>query len=274
MTHISRPPYTLETTVHQFAADYYRLPANQKSLTLTFDGRPQIPLMPVKPHSGERMWLANRANYSQAQLTRAFDLRDITSATLHYAVYHDIERGYDFAYVAVSTDGGQRWQGLTAPNMQGLDPFHDPSDAAYTDRFYTSTSNGWVQETIDLTPFAGQEILLRFEYVTDPILTHAGLALDDIRIPEIGFADDAENDQNWQANGFIRATGEIPQIWHVLLLQNIDSAWRVTELPLADGHTLNHTITSQPGAPAPILIIAAAAPMTLQTASYQLTINK
>jgi len=274
MTAVSTP-YTTDTAVSQYAADYYQLPANDGDLTLSFEGSAETALIPVQPVSGEHMWLANRANYSQAQLTRAFDLRGVDKATLQYAVYYDIERGYDFAYVAASTDGGQTWQGLRAPNMQGSDPTHDPSEAAFTDYFYSDSSGGWLKETIDLTPFAGQEILLRFEYVTDPILTHNGLALDDLRIPEIGFADDAESDQGWQANGFVRATGSIPQTWHLLLIQSVDGRFVVQELALSDGRSLPAaTITPQPGAPAPILIVAATAPMTLQAANYQLTINR
>lgn len=274
MTAVSAP-YTTDTAVSQYAADYYQLPTNDGDLTLSFEGSAQTALIPVQPVSGEHMWLTNRANYSQAQLTRAFDLRGVDKATLQYAVYYDIERGYDFAYVAASTDGGQTWQGLRAPHMQGSDPAHDPSDAAFTDYFYSDSSGGWQKETIDLTPFAGQEILLRFEYVTDPILTHNGLALDDLRIPEIGFRDDAESDQGWQANGFVRATGYIPQTWHVLLIQSVDGRFVVQELALADGRSLPATaISPQPGAPAPILIVAATAPMTLNPASYQLTINR
>ena len=275
LTAVTSLPFTTATTVSQYAADYYQLPADGSDLTITFDGDALTPLIPVQPVSGAHMWLSNRANFSQAQLTRAFDLRGVDKATLQYAVYYDIELGYDFAYVSASTDGGQTWQGLRAPNMQGSDPAHDPSEAAFTDYFYSDNSGGWLKETIDLTPFAGQEILLRFEYVTDPILTHNGLALDDLRIPEIGFSDDAESDQGWQASGFVQATGYIPQTWHVLLIQAVDGKLVVEELNLNDGRSLpTYAISTQPGAPAPILIIAASAPMTLSPASYQLTIIK
>ncbi|MBK8987795.1 MAG: immune inhibitor A [Chloroflexi bacterium] len=266
-------PFTTDTTVNQYAADYYQLPIGDDPITITFAGSAQTPLIPVQPVSGSQMWLANRANYSQAQLTRAFDLRGVDQATLHYAVYYDIERGYDFAYVAASTDGGQSWQGLQAPNMQGSDPFHDPSETAFTDYFYSDSSGDWLKERIDLTSFAGQEILLRFEYVTDPILTYHGLALDDIRIPEIGFSDDAESDQGWQASGFVRATGQIPQTWHVILIQTVAGNLVVEELTLSDGRTLSHTFSPETGAPASTLIIAAAAPMTLNPAHYRLTVK-
>jgi immune inhibitor A len=272
MTSISRVPFNLDTTVSQYAADYYQLAVPDGS-QLTFNGASQTPLLPVKPVSGDLMWAANRANYSQAQLTRAFDLRGATSATLHYDVFHDIERGYDFAYVSASADGGRSWQPLVAPNMQGLSPDDDPSGTAYADRFYTSSSKGWVKEQIDLTPFAGQEILLRFEYVTDPILTFHGLALDNIRIPEIGFVDGAEEEQGWTADGFFRTNGWLAQGWEVWLVEEENGRFTITPLlPDTDG-TIRHTLRRLPGDTPPILIIAAHAPQTLNPAHYRLTVE-
>ena len=271
MTTIRSLPFGVETAVSQSAADYYQLSVPDGSL-LTFNGASRTPLLPVKPASGGTMWAAQRANYSQAQLTRAFDLRDVTHATLHYDVFHDIERGYDFAYVAASADGGQSWQPLVAPNMQGLDPAHDPGGTAFADRFYTDRSNGWVNEQIDLTPFAGREILLRFEYVTDPILTFHGLALDNIRIPEIGFVDRAEEEQGWTAAGFSRTTGWLAQGWEVWLVTEENGRFIIIPLlPDADG-TARHTLQSTGDTP-PILIIAAHAPQTLNPAQYRLTVE-
>ncbi|VAW33383.1 hypothetical protein MNBD_CHLOROFLEXI01-2713, partial [hydrothermal vent metagenome] len=172
-------PTNIETTVHQYAADYYQL-LGDGDVTLRFTGSNHVPLLSVLPPSGQQMWLANRANYSNMRLTREFDLTGVNSATLEYAVFHDIEIGYDFAYVSVSSDGGQTWQGVSGKNMQGAAFEDDPSDVAYTDQFYTGESGQWVKETADLTPFAGQVIQIRFEYVTDPILTFGGIAFDDI----------------------------------------------------------------------------------------------
>lgn len=273
MTTIRNLPFSLETAVSQYAADYYQLSVPDGSV-LSFSGVSHTPLLPVKPASGELMWVANRANYSQARLTRAFDLRGVAQATLYYDVFHDIERGYDFAYVAASTDGGRSWQPLVAPNMQGLDPDHDPSGTAYADRFYTDRSEGWVSEQIDLTPFAEQEILLRFEYVTDPILTFHGLALDNIRIPEIGFADDVEGERGWVAEGFVRASGLLPQGWDVLLVTEENGRFTLAHLPPGADGNVRHRLERPSGSPPPILIIAAHAPMTLNPAHYSLTVEE
>ncbi|MEZ4594154.1 MAG: immune inhibitor A [Chloroflexota bacterium] len=273
-TGINNFPTSINTTVSQFAADYYQL-FGDGSATLSFTGSNHVPLIELLPLSGEHMWLANRANYSNMRLTREFDLSGVSSATLQYSVFHDIEVGYDFAYVSLSTDGGTTWQGLTASNMQGQAVSDDPADAAYTDRFYTDRSSGWVQESIDLSAYAGQTVQLRFEYVTDPILTFGGIAFDNIAIPEIGFYDGAETDEGWLAEGFVRATGHIPQRWHVLLVTYENETPTVREVALAADNTATVDFSlASAGGKRPFLIVAATSPMTLEPGHYQFELTQ
>ncbi len=273
-TGINNYPTTVETTVNQYAADYYRLFGDGPA-TFTFTGSNHARLLKVLPPSGEHMWLANRANYSSTRLTREFDLTGVESATLEYAVFHEIEVGYDFAYVSVSTDGGQTWQGLVGEQMQGLDARDDPSNAAFTERFYTGRSNHWVKETADLSPYTGQVVQLRFEYVTDPILTFGGIAIDNIAIPEIEFYDDTESDNGWLAEGFVRATGYIPQRWHLILITYENNTPIVTPIELAADNTATVEFSlSNAGGGRPYLIIAATSPMTLEPAHYQLELTQ
>jgi hypothetical protein len=158
--------------------------------------------------------------------------------------------------------------------MQGAGQADDPSDSALTERFYTGSSHGWVEETADLTPYAGQSIHIRFDYVTDPILTFSGLALDNISIPEINFYDDAENEHGWTAEGFVRTTGYVPQQWHIQLISFVEERPTVELLPLTADNTLSLTMpVGANGDRRPILIIAASAPLTLEPAHYQLTVQ-
>ncbi len=273
MSTVNKYPASEETTVNQFASDYYRL-FGDGNVTLEFTGSNHVPALKVLPASGEHMWTANRANYSMVNMSREFDLTAVSSATLEYAVFHEIEKGYDFAYVSISTDGGQTWAGLAGENMQGDAAADDPSDVAYTDQFYTGRSREWLQESIDLSPFAGQVVQIRFEYVTDPILTFGGIAFDNIAIPEIEFFDDAETDAGWNANGFVRTTGYMPQKWHLILITFVDGAPVVERLSLNEDNTLSADISlDDSGGGRPILIVAAASPMTLESAHYQFEIR-
>lgn len=264
---------SVEATVHQYAADYYELPLGAGALE--FAGAPTVSLLGSDAPSGDFFWYAQRANTSNSRLTRAVDLRDTAEATLRYWVFADIEEGYDFAYVSVSTDGGRTWQGLVGDGMQGLDPADDPSDSALTERFYTGRTGRWIEESIDLSPFSGQEILLRFEYVTDLILTYGGFALDDIAIPEIGFFDGAEMlDSGWVAEGFTRATADLPQAWRLQLITfDADGHPSVELLEVSDDGRTRHEWEASPNGRRPILIVAAVAPETLQPAEYSFSVG-
>lgn len=271
MTAVSAPA-TYDTTVRQYAADYYRLQGNAP-VTIQFAGAKQTTLLGIPAASGQQYWYAQRVNYSHMQLERSFDLSAVGEVTLNYDVYHDIEIGYDFAYVSISSDDGATWQGLVAQGMQGLQEDHDPGDAALTDRFYTGESEGWVRESIDLSPYAGETIRLRFSYITDPILTFGGLALDNISIPEIGFFDDAEAEVGgWQTQGFTRATATLPQTWHLQLITFPNGEPIVTPLEIDDTVSLTHPIDLQQSDGEAILVVAATAPMTLEEALYRLEI--
>ncbi|MCB8981417.1 MAG: immune inhibitor A [Ardenticatenaceae bacterium] len=273
-TGINKFPTAVDTTVSQYAADYYRL-FGDGPVTLNFTGSNHTQLIKVLPVSGEHMWLANRANYSSMRLTHEFDLSGVDSATLEYNVFHEIEQGYDFAYLTISTDGGQTWQPLVGEQMQGEGPNDDPADAALTDRFYTGRSGDWVKETVDLSAYAGQMVQIRFEYVTDPILTFGGLALDNLAIPEIGFYDDAESDTGWVAEGFVRATGYVPQRWNVMLITYENGAPVVTQIELAEDNTATAEFSlSNAGGGRPMLIVAASSPMTLEPAHYQFELSQ
>ncbi len=272
MTQISRFPATYEETVHQFAADYYRIEGDEE-VVIIFEGNTTVPLLKTAAASGDSVWLANRANYSHAHLTRAIDLTNVDSATLNFSVFSDIEEGYDFAYLFVSQDDGQTWQPLVTQNMRGRDA--DPRNSALADNFYTGQSGGWVDESIDLTPYTGNSILIRFAYVTDPIKTFGGLALDNISVPELDFYDDAESlTTAWTAAGFDRVTSSIPQQWQLQLITFPDGRPEVKRLELNDNQQLTHELSLDESDGQAILIVAASSPKTLEQARYRLQIEE
>ena len=115
--------------------------------------------------------------------------------------------------------------------------------------------------------------MLRFEYVTDPILTYGGLALDNISIQEMGFFDGAEEENGAATTeGFIRVTPKIPQTWHLQHITFEEDEPQIQYLPVDSTGELILPLESKTQQPS-ILIIAAEAPTTLEKASYQLTVD-
>ncbi|MEO8607245.1 MAG: PDZ domain-containing protein [Chloroflexota bacterium] len=70
----------------------------------------------------------------------------------------------------------------------------------------------WMPQTVDLSAYAGKQIAVRFESISLPGNEDNGVALDNIRIPEIGFQDDAENGvPGWTLDGWQQTTNEVRQ---------------------------------------------------------------
>ena len=159
-------------TVGQFGTDYLEVPAG----VFMFDGAADAEIG-VPPADGPYWW-SNRGDGIDTKLTREVDLTGLTAATLRFRAWYDIERGWDYAYVAASEDGGKTWRALPGQKTTG----YNPVEAAYGPG-YTGKSYEWVPEEVDLSAYAGKTVLLRFEYVTDDASSFTGMAIDDIEIP-------------------------------------------------------------------------------------------
>lgn len=212
-------PHHYERMLNQYATDYYVLTGLQAgdNLTLQVSVPDTAPLIPDATPDGKWMWYSNRGDMSDMTLTQAFDLTDVDTATLSYKVWYETEAFYDYGYVTVSSDGGEQWTILTAPGSDTTNPVNGAYGPGYT-----GTSEGWRDEQISLNAYAGQKILVRFEFIADDSTTSRGMAIDSVRIPEIGYASDFEaDDGGWQAAGWVRTDNRLPQrMWVQALYQH------------------------------------------------------
>jgi immune inhibitor A len=147
------------------------------------------------PASGQFEWWSGSGDDLDHKLIRDFDLTGATEAAFTTKAWYDIEEGYDFLFVHVSTDDGQTWLPL------------DRIDGA---------SDGWKDLSWDLTPYVGGPIKLRFRYLTDGGYALPGAFLDDLALVVDGntvFSDDVESGENgWNASGWSRFTGTIDEL--------------------------------------------------------------
>ena len=133
-----------------------------------------------------------------------------------------------------------------------------------------------MQESVELSRYAGKRALLRFEYITDEGYNAPGFVVDDLRIPEIGYSDNAETNNGWTAQGFVRIGNALPERWYVALIENGLSP-RVREMTVSStgAGTLDLEGIGQ-GRPIrnATLVIAPLAPKTTETAAYSVTVRK
>lgn len=144
-----------------------------------------------KVHSGGWAWTDSPGGpYSNSVNTSLFsppiDLRGVFSPQLSFWHWYELEPGYDFAYVEVSTNGGQRWSGPIA--------------------VFTGSSGGWRRETLSLAGYEGTANLrIRFRLESDSNINADGWYLDDIQVtgvketPSLVLEDDVETGSLWDS---------------------------------------------------------------------------
>ncbi|UCH86438.1 MAG: immune inhibitor A [Dehalococcoidia bacterium] len=262
-----------EDSVPQFAADYIEVELAEGDAVFSFDGDEAVKAIANEPHSGRGQWWSSRGDAIDSTLTGEFDLTGLESATLTFWTWYYIEEHWDYGYVMASADGGSSWQILRGRQTSDENPLGLAYGPAYTGKSGGGEGPAWVEESIDLSPFAGQEILLRFEYITDEGVNLDGWAIDDIAIPELAFLDDGEEDNSWQAQGFRRLTGSLGQRFIVQVIE-MGETTRVGALSLDEanrgevrlsgfGSTLDKAV----------IVIAAASDGTRQTAPYRYSVR-
>jgi hypothetical protein len=105
-------PVTSQGQVRPYSTRYVELlPGRQGGdLDLRFTGASETRLYAETPPSGRAQWWGYASDEMATTLTRAVDLTGVEKATLRFAAWFNLERDYDYAGVAVSTDDGCTWR--------------------------------------------------------------------------------------------------------------------------------------------------------------------
>lgn len=240
-----------EGDVSQFAADYIEVAGGT---TFSFDGADEVSIG-VPEHDGAFYW-SQRGDAIDSRMTAELDLTDVDSATLRFDAWFAIEPGWDYAYVAASADGGETWEALAGRETTDYDPVGNSYGPGYT-----GESQGWVNEEIDLSGYAGDTVLIRFEYVTDESTNRTGFAVDNIAVAETGFADDGSGGSRFVSEGFVRVDGPLEQSW---IVQVVDLDSRRTLRMGLDGENRGTALIGRRS----VIAISAVTERTSEKAAY------
>jgi len=169
--------------------------------------------------------------------------------------------------VEVSVDGGENWMIIESPATSPENPFGNGFGPGYTGR-----SGGWLKESIDLSPFAGGDVWVRFQYVTDDAINAIGACFRDLSISIDGAAPRiAADDPDWEAQGFVFTDNMVRQEFQVQLITSGDKP-QVRQVPL-DANNTGEVTVLPPGDGERLIVAAAAlAEKTRQPVSYTLSV--
>ncbi len=263
-------PFNQSFNVHQYAAQYIDLKSNRTgNYLVNLQGATTVKIANTDPHSGKFAWYSNRGDDSGMTLTRAFDLKSLTKATLDAWLWYDIEKDFDYAYVEVSADNGATWDSLKGAHTTDTNP-----NGTNFGNGFTGRDGKWYEEKFDLTPYAGKPILVRFEYLPDDAFNATGMLVDDISIPELNYKDDVENgDGGWQTDGFVRVNNFLPQKWSVQLIK-FGRQTSIEKVPLDANNRGQITLSNLGGGDLSraMLVISGLTPVTTETAQFTVNI--
>jgi hypothetical protein len=167
-------------------ADYVPLQGADKKVipgkdlrSLSFEGAKTLPSLPLAWTSvtndadrpGNAVLWSGDGNNTNATAVVSVSV-PAADPTLRLLAKYGAEVGYDYGYVVVSTDGGATYtpvagdKTVPAPLGPGLN----------------GTTTGFEPHTFNLSAYAGQTVLLGFQYVSDGGVNEGGLKIDDVTL--------------------------------------------------------------------------------------------
>jgi carboxypeptidase T len=120
----------------------------------------------------------NNANET-ITLESPVDLTNALGANVTFYAKWEIENNWDYTQFEVSIDNGANW----IPQCGNYTNLGSTNNGQPTgEPLYDGTQNDWVLETIDLSDYLGESILVRFQFESDNAFRADGFYFDDLKI--------------------------------------------------------------------------------------------
>jgi hypothetical protein len=245
----------------QFSGDYI---AVAPGATLRFQGQTSTQATAGVQSGSAGQWWSNRSDSIDTRVLLNADLSGVSAATATFRAWYDIESNFDFAYFVVSTDGGHTWRALPGRASVSDGELGASIGQGWTGKSGGGTAAAWVDEEVDLSAFAGQQVLLGFEYLTDQAYAGPGFLFDDFAISATGLAEPTD----WLGQGWVNADQPIAQTWSLRLVEQTASGPVVSVHSVAADGTAEIAVRSD--ATSAVLVTVPTAPRTLVRADYTL----
>lgn len=142
-------------------------------------------IIDTEAFSGSNSWFILNAETESEQILQLREPYLLTGnqPVLRFFHRHDTETAWDGGIVEISTNGGGNWIDANSrifrnPYSIQMATFSVFGDDAET---YSGNSNGFIASYLDLSDFNGQEIFIRFRFLTDQNTGGIGWFLDDFQ---------------------------------------------------------------------------------------------
>ncbi len=129
----------------------------------------------ARSHSPTHSFYSGQGDRLNNKVTAQNSIKVEAGDTLKMWCWYDIETDWDYAYVEISTDGGNSFFSIPGNITTNSNPHGNNLGNGIT-----GWSGGWIQGIFDLANYIGEEIFLRLRYVTDGYVYEEGFYADDI----------------------------------------------------------------------------------------------
>lgn len=155
--------------------------------SLEFEGARTLPELPLTwavdqdppSHPGDPALYSNMGDNLDNAAVREVAVPS-TNATLTFENLYSMEEAYDYGYVQVSEDDGETWDTLSNNHTVEEGGFNGNSGCDIGTQ--ATCEPTWVNESFDLTEYAGKTVLVSFRYVTDGGVAEDGWWIDDVKV--------------------------------------------------------------------------------------------
>jgi Peptidase family M1 domain/Peptidase M1 N-terminal domain len=202
---------------------------------------PDVLALPASPRTGTRLAISKRSEPSYKRLQRTISV-PAGGATLSFWVTRDTEPNWDYFFVEAHTARRNDW--TTLPDLNGhtsrdtgfvcpfwldLHPFlahyqtprNDGTCAprGTTGRWHAASgfSDGWERWRVDLSRFAGRNVVVSLTYASDDLIQFPGAFVDDIVVStgegSTSFEADGTPLDGWRVPGPPRGSAPNPNDW-------------------------------------------------------------
>jgi hypothetical protein len=273
--------FAVDGTLPPYGARYIEVTgAGPGDLSVRFDAPDRVELI-KNSDSASGFWWSVSADEVDATLMRDIDLTRVTTASLEFEAWYDLEADYDYAGVAVSDDEGCTWKTVEATSTTMANPVGQNPGIAFTGTSGPGTDPSWVRQRVDLDRYTGKKVRLQFFMMTDQAYHGAGLALRGIKVAAVGFDDEVahargEVSDGWKASGFIRTQNAVRAGWSVQAVVFGSGGINVVPMRVSDAGSMAATGTLRVAGfgrdtSRVVLVVSPMAPVTQQRVGFRLT---
>ncbi|MDA3860720.1 MAG: M14 family zinc carboxypeptidase [Melioribacteraceae bacterium] len=117
------------------------------------------------------------SNTESVLTSSAIDLTSISSPYLKFKTKYNIESGWDYGQVSISTDS-ITWQPIGGGSSKIGSGNFQPSN----EYIYDGNQSEWITEIVNLNEYSGNQIYLKFEFNSDEYIEEDGWYIDDVEI--------------------------------------------------------------------------------------------